>query len=1029
MTWRKWFVRGLVFASTASVAAAALVFHYWTNPAMVRREVVAKLSEHFAGADVRLQTAYLRLLDGIFVSELKMVRRDDAGRTVFLYVPRGVIYYDKEQLHDGKLVIRKIQLDRATIRVIRDQNGCWNLAGILSPPRPDVPIPTIVFDRANLVIEDRLTSLPAVEIKNVNLTFINDPLPILNFEAHGDSDLSGPVTISRAYWGRTSDDVSLHLHMPKIPVAAPLLERLAAYCPQVAAHVRTLRATAEMDADFRYSPKALQPWTHEVQARLHQGRMTHESIPFVLENIEAEAHGVNDQITLDKLEANSGPVRVAMTGRGSLADGGNLDAALKMEHLTFTPDLLARLPEELHDIERRYHPEGIFSFIFEIRRHGKNSIVDCMVRPEEMSAIYADFPYRLEHINGLIEHKKDTAKGLEQVTIDLTGYSNNRPVFIQGTVQESKPASFDLHIWANNVVLDDKLCSALEPAHRKLALSFKPAGLADVDAVVHKGAGDQKAQGRYLIRFHDCSACYDLFPYPVENVNGTLDIHPDYWECRDFRGTHKGTLVRCRGGAARVRGENRLRFEIRGSDLAIDKELRAALTPHPSLQTAWAKLSPSGSMDFEAIVNQVSDREPDIEVTVVPQHARLRPAFFPYDLADLRGRVHYHDHLVELDRLQARHGRSAFALEQGKVLLKQAGGVSVNLMNLTASPVVPDRSFHDALPPALAKAVDVLALHDPLALRTNLVIDIPANDKLPPYIYWDGFVDLVNADLHPGVGLEHVTGRIACRGQHQGQFGNVTGNLELQQVIMYRQPFIGVHGRIVVNEAQPDVLLLPSFEAKIFGGDLGGSIRIELGEKPTYEADLTATQMQLEEFGRHNGLNSKRQLKGMAAARLYLKGSGTDVDGLTGAGRLDVENGKMYDLPLLLDLLKFLNFRIPDSDHTAFEDAHARFQIHGPLISITRLDLIGSAITLGGRGTVRVAEVGGDIDMELYAVWAPLEQLTPLPLKPLWPAVSKQFLKIKMKGKIGETPHFQKVPIPPLTEPLKGLIDRMEGKR
>jgi hypothetical protein len=1030
MIWRKWFVRSLVFTITVSVAAAAFAYHYLTNPAMIQREVVAKLSEHIAGADVRLQGAHWRLLGGISFSELRLVRRDDAGQNVFLYVPQGVIYPDKQELLDGKQAIRRIELDRAKIHVIRSKDGGWNLSGILSPPRPDMPIPTIILHRATILIEDQgAGKLPPVEIKNVNLTFLNDPLPTLSFEGEGQSDLAGPIEVTKSSWGRLSDEVYLSLRMSRIPLSAAVVQRLGAYCPQLAADVQKLEGSGELVADLHRDPSARQPWSYELRARIHQGKLTHARLPFTFENIEAAAHCLNEQIALDRLEARSGQVHVEMTGRAASDSSGNLDAILKVEHLTFSPELVARLPEEMHEIERRFQPQGVFSLLFEIHRRGEQSSRHCLVRPEEMTAIYDEFPYRLERVSGLIEHEEDASKGLERISVDLTGYSGAKPVFIQGTVDGGKPAALDLHIWAQGVPLDDKLVSALEPPQRKLARSFCPSGVADIDAVIRRARGEQKVSGRYLVQFHDCSARYELFPYPVENVSGTLEIHPDYWECRDFRGKHKGALMRCRGGAARVNGENRLRFEINGGNLKIDEELRAALTPHPHLQTAWSQLCPSGSMDFEAIVKQISDNEPDIEVSVVPRRARLRPAFFPYALADLQGRVHYHQHLVELDHLQARHGSSLFTLEEGKVLLKPQSGIGVNLVHLAGNPVIPDRDFRVALPPSLAKAVEVLDLRDPLSLETNLVIDVPAADHAPPYIYWDGFVDLQDASLHPGVSLEHVTGRIACRGQHRERFGNVSGNLQLSQVVLYQQPFQGIHGRIVINEAQPDVLLLPNFEAKLFDGDLGGSVRFDLGDTPSYEADLTATQIKLEQFGQHNHLNTKTQLKGLASARLYLKGSGTGAGGLQGAGRFDVENGKMYDLPLLLDLLKFLNLRMPDPDHTAFEDAHARFEIHGPVVRIDRIDLIGSAICLGGKGTVQVADTGSEVDMDLYAVWAPIEHLTPLPLKPLWPAVSKQFLKIKMKGKIGESPRFEKVPLPTLTEPLKGLLERMEGKR
>ena len=40
--------------------------------------------------------------------------------------------------------------------------------------------------------------------------------------------------------------------------------------------------------------------------------------------------------------------------------------------------------------------------------------------------------------------------------------------------------------------------------------------------------------------------------------------------------------------------------------------------------------------------------------------------------------------------------------------------------------------------------------------------------------------------------------------------------------------------------------------------------------------------------------------------------------------------------------------------------------------------------------------------MELYAVWSRIVQVSPWPIKDVWPALSKQLLKIKMSGKLGD---------------------------
>src|SRR5205085_10686640 len=105
-TWRKWFVRALTLAIVVGVGGGIYLYERFTNPDEVRRQVLAKLGEQFPGAVVKVDTARLRILGGIVVSELRLNRRDDAEETEFLHVPTAVLYHDKENLlGDGEFRI------------------------------------------------------------------------------------------------------------------------------------------------------------------------------------------------------------------------------------------------------------------------------------------------------------------------------------------------------------------------------------------------------------------------------------------------------------------------------------------------------------------------------------------------------------------------------------------------------------------------------------------------------------------------------------------------------------------------------------------------------------------------------------------------------------------------------------------------------------------------------------------------------------------------------------------------------------
>src|SRR5262249_46810310 len=215
---------------------------------------------------------------------------------------------------------------------------------------------------------------------------------------------------------------------------------------------------------------------------------------------------------------------------------------------------------------------------------------------------------------------------------------------------------------------------------------------------------------------------------------------------------------------------------------------------------------------------------------------------------------------------------------------------------------------------------------------------------------------------------------------------------------------------------------LRGLQSELFGGELGGEMRVTMGPAVRYELDLHANRVRLEEFGRQN-LGPTAQLTGLASARLYLQGQGADLASLTGRGSVDVPSGKMYNLPLLLDLLKVLTLRVPD--RTMFEEAHARFTIQGRRVKFSRLDVYGNAVSLGGRGEMNLD--GTDLNLDFHAVLGRLPQLLPGVLKELPPAVSQQLLRIQARGQVGNV-QISKEPVRILVDPLREFLDRIRGR-
>src|SRR5262249_28785528 len=243
------------------------------------------------------------------------------------------------------------------------------------------------------------------------------------------------------------------------------------------------------------------------------------------------------------------------------------------------------------------------------------------------------------------------------------------------------------------------------------------------------------------------------------------------------------------------------------------------------------------------------------------------------------------------------------------------------------------------------------------------------------------------------------------------------GHVHFDRCAVLGQPLTDVDGSLCVTKEEPEALQFRDVKATFYGGRVGGQARVTFGPALRYEVYLQALQMRLEQFATQNP-SVGADVSGAAQAALSLHGEGTEVSGLRGAGTFDVRGGKLYKLPLLLDLLKWLGLRAPDG--TAFEDVRVRFGIDGDRVHVQDLDLVGNAISLRGQGTVGL--YGDNLNLDLNTDWARLGQLLPPGLSE-WPrSLSDQLLKIKVRGSVKDI-RFEQELVPAVSERLKRVVN------
>lgn len=1069
MAWRKWVYRSALGTAAGAALLTGWLVYAWTNADSVRQQVAEQLQAQFPGAEVELGSATLRVLGGISVRDLRLYRRDDPARVAFLTVPSAVIYHDKQKLLRGRIVVRKVELQRPRLRIRREPDGSWNLSDVMAPsagPEAADTIPTFVFDHGVVQFEDRSAGeRPMLEVREFHWVLLNDPPSVLSFEGRGATAF-GPLGLHGVYEPKRQK-LNLSVELPDVSVGPSLARELAAHLPEAAEHLRGLDGTGDARLGLTWAGGESQALKHDLTVNLRQGRFRHPKLPLPLEDLNLTARCRGRDVTLEHLTARAGTTTVSLNLDAELPPDdflGDWESLLKRVDLTvgrlnLSPELFARLPPKFQAIQRRFGPDGPVGVTYRQTRDPKGWRKQVVLRPEGMCAAYERFRYPLKDLRGSLD-QLITSDGTDRLKIDLIGSAGERPLTVVGTYEDADgPNEFiDLTIRGRDLPLDETLVEALGK-NADLARAFHATGRADATVTVKQERGEQHTVSRFLVQFRDVAACYERFPYPLENMTGTLDITigpaADQWVFRDFRGQYHGGEVRIGGRNDPGPTGDVLTLNVEGAGVPLDAAFARALT-QIKLHGAWKVLEPRGRMNFHAQVRHVSrpGAAPDVEVSVPSIQAdSIRPDFFPYELTNVRSNFQFAAGRLVVQELEASHGPTRVKLGPCDLILKPGGGLWAQANDLSVSPMVPDDELVAALPPSLKALFAALQPQGPMTFSAReLVVDLtPANPVQPPpllagggpapiarmssgtlaesepyspWVYWDGArVTFEGSSLKAGLTWTDVFGELASRGEYRnGRLGAIDGNLLIQRAAMLNQPVSAVHARLLMDPRDPGVLQVRNLKGKLFGGDVGGEARLALGPVFRYDLALKAMQMRLEEFARGNTLGPNAELSGTATAQLFLTGQGSDVSGLRGGGTIDIPKGHVYNLPPLLDLLKF--FKLNPPDRTLFEEAHARFRVQGKRVVVEQIDLFGNLLSLTGNGELDFD--GSNAHFDVYTLWTRMTDLFPGVARDVPNALSRSLFKVEVTGTVGGKMDYRKEAVPVITEPIERLLKRFQ---
>ena len=801
-----------------------------------------------------------------------------------------------------------------------------------------------------------------------------------------------------------------------VPLDGPLFDHLPVEKVQRAR--RMFSPAGAVDLAYRFVREAA-GWKREFELRPQRTTIKYEKFPYPVTDVRGwikrtVTHTGDDDTRID-LQGTAGGQPITIKGQ-VFGDGDDpfIDLRIAGNNVPIDERLFSALPGNYPALVRQLGATGRGDFVAEIKQKlGENlSQNEFRLDVRDGTMHYVHFPYKLEKVKGSMVARIAASNPVrpvrpggprfaptdrdELVLSDFTATHAGGTVWLHGSkrgIPGTPDRRLELRIGGNNCAIDDELRAAL----KKLKLdtmwnALSPRGTLTFNAVVDvldRGPAparpdfdppfDPATDLRLTFQFYGPTVTPVFFPYEMTDLSGLVKYESGQVNLDYFAARHGPSRLKLGPGEVRfyptgVVWANLAGIEVR--NLVADAELLRALPG--KLRSGVEELKLTGGADL-SVKHLVVLTPPDPPANGLPPPEPL-----------------------PIGPVTARSGRAATA--RSPVTIAPTGDLTV-----------------------AARPISVV--------RAQAPEPPPAPD---PVVYWDAELKLAGASIEAGVPWDELYGRVSCKGRYEGTHtGLIVGNAWLDRAVVAKQPVGAARFRARSEPQKPDPTRPGYFQpgevqfldlaGNLFDGTLGGEARVVLADQTRYDVWLTATDVQLDKLARHYGLGSDADLKGLAQAqvRLYSRlDPRTGKFGVEGAGRLDVPTGRMYNLPIILDLMKLAKGQAPDK--TAFEEAHATFRVHGDRIKVDQLDLIGKAVCLGGTG--ELDSTGEYVKFEFYTLGSQiLAKLVNTPVGDLSAFLSRNlFLKIKLTRENGEL-KYRAEAVPLVTEPTKAVVERLRN--
>lgn len=541
----------------------------------------------------------------------------------------------------------------------------------------------------------------------------------------------------------------------------------------------------------------------------------------------------------------------------------------------------------------------------------------------------------------------------------------------------------DIEACAINVMMNEEFCGRFPYIGKMLWEDYKPVGRVNASCNARFDNKDKQKKMDYVIRvnLHGLKAMHKYLPEPIYDLNGELELNPARIYLRGIEAyikCGKSASLAKLSGAFDLYGSKKT-FAIKINNLFMSQEL---LKKVPDIgEQVCTKIQPSGLVDLTFQYNEGENQKRDYYLNVNGKGLEMRLADFPLPISSVTGEFNLANNIMVF-----KNASGFIACGDQFVFTEMNGVYDVNSNR---------KIFH---------------FHAPNVSITESFLKNLPNTVMGEKIW---------THLRPA-------GKVGMSGTFQGFIEqkdfSYTMEMELKgcEILagIYKIPLWGMEGRIEFNKGG---LLGKHIRARCCGGQVEGNLVFKTDTNPNqYEGVVNFSRIALEELAHKIG-NKENALSGLLYGNVKFQGSGIDPKSFSAEGKVNVNEGYLSEVPIILNIFNVLNLSLPKKE--SFHSAKVKFNVKDGVVHIDEGMVYSDTVELSGRGDI---DFHGDVHIDVAAGFNK-GFFSQLPIVGKFfdlivGGVRKQLTMVEIKGTFSN-PEIHSVPFKPFTRSIGSMFD------